>query len=43
MSAQGGGAATATAEELEVARPPRMDLLRRFVAGDLAALLQARR
>jgi D-xylose transport system permease protein len=36
MSASGGGAAAATAEP-EVA-PPRADLLRRFVQGDLAEL-----
>jgi D-xylose transport system permease protein len=36
MSASGGGAAAATAET-EVA-PPRADLLRRFVQGDLAEL-----
>jgi D-xylose transport system permease protein len=36
MSAQGGGAAAATADA-EVA-PPRADLLRRFVQGDLAEL-----
>jgi len=36
MSAQGGGA-TAAAPEVEVA-PPRFDLLRRFIQGDLAEL-----
>ena len=36
MSAQGGGAAAATAD-VEVEQP-RLDLLRRFVAGDLAEL-----
>jgi D-xylose transport system permease protein len=36
MSAQGGGAAVTTAEELEVT--PRLDILRRFVQGDLAEL-----
>src|ERR687896_1126538 len=36
MSAQGGGAAAATADtEME---PPRADLLRRFIQGDLAEL-----
>jgi D-xylose transport system permease protein len=36
MSTTGGGAAAAT-PEVEVA-PPRLDLLRRFIAGDLAEL-----
>jgi D-xylose transport system permease protein len=36
MSAQGSGAAVTTADEVEV--PPRMDILRRFVQGDLAEL-----
>jgi D-xylose transport system permease protein len=37
MSASGGGAAAAPTADVEV-EAPRMDLLRRFVAGDLAAL-----
>src|SRR5215208_1001375 len=36
MSAQGGGAAVTTADEVEVA--PRLDIFRRFVQGDLAEL-----
>ena len=36
MSAHGGGAAAAPAAEVEVA--PRLDLFRRFIAGDLAEL-----
>ena len=37
MSASGGGAAAAPTADVEV-EAPRFDLLRRFVAGDLAAL-----
>jgi D-xylose transport system permease protein len=37
MSAHGGGAAAA-APEVEVEAPPQLDLLRRFVQGDLAEL-----
>jgi D-xylose transport system permease protein len=37
MSAQGGGAAAAPRADVEV-EAPRLDLLRRFVAGDLAGL-----
>jgi len=37
MSAQGGGAAAAPRADVEV-EAPRLDLLRRFVAGDLAEL-----
>jgi D-xylose transport system permease protein len=36
MSAQGGGAAVTTADEVEVT--PRLDILRRFIQGDLAEL-----
>jgi D-xylose transport system permease protein len=39
MSAQaGGGGAAAAAAEVEVEQPPRLDLLRRFIQGDLAEL-----
>jgi D-xylose transport system permease protein len=37
MSASGGGAAAAPAADVEV-EAPRLDLLRRFIAGDLAEL-----
>jgi D-xylose transport system permease protein len=38
MSAQGGGAAAATVDEDVEVRQPQFDLLRRFIAGDLAEL-----
>jgi D-xylose transport system permease protein len=39
MSAQaGGGGAAAAAAEVEVEQPPQLDLMRRFIQGDLAEL-----